>query len=593
MEELLKPYIGSSINRNDMNTLEKIKPLISKFTLFKDISYYFPNLENISINNILSSLVIHHYQEDQIIINIGDKINGIYILFTGEISIFKDEQSEPKVKDIKEYEKKFEKRKNIFNSINDINTLPDSMMNPGEAIGYIPKYSELDRSNKTIQATKDTILGYINYRKFNRIIKEMKLQDIAQVLPFMKSLNLFANINNFIEKLRLYTTQKRYEKDSYIFKEGDKFETFYIIKKGVIDISIKIKKTTKSLIQPELLIGKSNKIKITGSKENELKGFYTENVEYNLVKLCQGEILGDIEYYKKYPFYLYSAKCTSQVDLLIINLRKFIQLAKKCGDNLSKYHNKIIQKIEFFKKRIKNINSTIKKIKIDTDKKDIYTKIFIDNNIRKNVEVDEKYINSINSPLGKVVPKYKPFKMVHNICKFVPNYNSIVAISKRCFSAKTSKDKRKKNFLYQSFKKKKNTLNSRNKLLENDFLKKINAHIVKNTKKQSNNLLTKINDFSKNISSKLQSCEIEKINKNFSELSGMDETKRNSFVNLFVENYKKERESRDQTLFNRKLKHNFLIENRRKSVFFKDNSSSLFHLTNPFKSHPFNFNHIY
>ena len=43
------------------------------------------------------------------------------------------------------------------------------------------------------------------------------------------------------------------------------------------------------------------------------------------------------------------------------------------------------------------------------------------------------------------------------------------------------------------------------------------------------------------------------------EISGLDEGKRNYFVNLFVENYRNEHNSREKILFNKKLKHKFLI----------------------------------
>ena len=84
----------------------------------------------------------------------------------------------------------------------------------------------------------------------------------------------------------------------------------------------------------------------------------------------------------------------------------------------------------------------------------------------------------------------------------------------------------------------------------------------------------------------MENFEIEKINKDINELSGIDESKKKSFVNVFISNYKNEHSSRDKALFNKKLKHNFLMENRRNSInkTFKDSSNSLFHLTNPFKS---------
>ena len=115
MEKILKPYLGSSIDRSDKNTLEILKPIVSDYTLFKDISNIFPNVEKKSIENILTNLIFYQFIENQIIFNKGDKINGIYIIFTGMISVYNDEKDEIKIVNIREYEKKFTKRKNIFN----------------------------------------------------------------------------------------------------------------------------------------------------------------------------------------------------------------------------------------------------------------------------------------------------------------------------------------------------------------------------------------------------------------------------------------------------------------------------------------------
>lgn len=595
MEEILKPYLNKPIDQNDKNFLETLKPLISQFTFFQNILNYFPNIENISITNILTSLNFHLFIEDQFIVKKGEKINGIYIIFTGEISVYDNEHEEQLPEEKTLLEQKYLKRKNIFYNIYDINIIPNIILNPGEAIGVTSNYPEINISNKTLQATRNTIVGYIPYHVYHKIIKELKSLDSGQIVPFLKNLNLFVNINNFVEKLKLYIIQKKYPKDSYIFQEGDKFKTFYIIKKGVINISVNIKKTTKSLIEPELLIGNINKIKVTGSKQHELKGFHKESFDYNLVNLCVGETIGDIEYYNNYPFYLYSAKCTTSVDLFEVDLKKFLYLAQKCGDNLSKFHNKIKAKLEFFKKRIKNINTTIKKVNKDTCRRDIYTKIFLNNNIHKYNEKIEKYINNSNNPLGKINKRYKPFKMKNYLSSVVPNYLTIIEEKKKCFSAKTSY-RQKIIFKTRLLLKNKKLLNSRNKIFGDIHFKKIkNYFINKNEDKSKNKLLIKnsigSDNNSKNKKSSLESYELEKINKDVGSLSSIDDAKKKNFINLFYENYKREHSSRDQILFNKKLKHDFLIENRKN--YNNRSAKSIFHLTNPFKNGSFSFNHFY
>ena len=599
MKFILEPYINLSINKNDKETLDSLIPKISEFGLFKDILNLFPNIEDISLTYVLTNLVFYMYSENQIILNKGDSINGIYIIFSGEISIYNnDEEGEEndKNKEINveknEYERRFIKRKNIIKSIYKINLLPNHILKPGDSLGYNFDSSEDKMSQKIVQATKETIIGYINYKKFDKIFHELKLLDSGRVLPFLKKLNLFGNMNNFVGKLKLCTKYKRYKKESYIFHEGDNYKTFYIIKEGMVNISVKIKKTTKSLIQPELLIGNRNIVKLSGNQENKIKGYYTENLDYNIVQFCQGEIIGDIEYYKGYPLYLYSAKCITQVNVLEIDLKKFTYLAKKCGDNLYKFHKKINIKIDFFKKRIKEINSTIKKVNIDSNKKDFYTKIFLKNIIEKNIGENEKYINSLNYPLGKKFSKYKPLKMNNNI-------NNISSNSLSNFNLK-QKQKRKSDVFLLSLKKKKNIVNPRYKLLQNSSVKKINNFFItkNNIKYKSNNDLlmkrnTNINTSPKNKFFKIENYETERIKRNINQPltnKAKDKNKKNS---KDKENNEKEIEQREKILFYKKIKHEIIIKNLNKSVDkkLKENFESFSDMANPFTMYSFNYNH--
>ena len=603
MEEILEPYLEKSIQSKDINAINQLMPLISNLTFFQNLLKTFPNLDNLSIIKILTNLTFHEFLEEKIIHQKGDKINGIYIIFTGEILIYDDEQEEQKLSEIKVTEQKGIK-KYMFNFIYNINLVPKLIVNPGDAIGLLSNSHDMMISRKNIQATKDTILGYITYNSFYKIIKELRKLDMSVIIPFLKSLNLFANINNFIDKLRLYTTYKKYPKDSYIFEEGDKFKTFYIIKDGSVNISIKIKKTTKSLIQQDLLMGNKNKSKISKVKEYELKGFHTEVYEYSLIRLCKGEIVGDIEYLSKYPSYVYTAKCITPVEIFEVNLKKFIYLADKCGDNLQKFHNKIKNKIEILKKRINNINLAITKIRKDANKRDIFTQSFLDNNnYKSNLSVD-KYIINPKSPLGPKIQKFKMFKMNTNLSNIVPNYLNILKEKRRNFSAKAyNKHKKAFNFnIYDKYKNKKQS-NYKNKLFEKMHFNKINNFFKKtNNNMKSNSIL--MNEYTNNnrnpnniqkLKNSMGNNEMEKINKDLNELSSMDERQKNDFIKVFNDFYKKGRESRDQILFNKKLNQKFLIQNRmntrKRSIY--DNSKSIFRLTSPFRSNSISYNHFY
>jgi hypothetical protein len=254
MEDLLKPYINKSINKKKLKSLDKLKPLIFNFPFFKSIIDNYPNSGDIICNNILSNLTFIEYKPNQIILKKGDTINGIYIIFTGEIYLFDSDFFE-KEENFKKYKLdskkiiknniiKANKRNNIFDSIYniyDINLVPNTILSLGYALGESINNSESYISNKIAQASKKSILGYIKYNQYNKILNEIKDLEVSQKILFIKSLNIFGNMNNFIDKMKQYLNHKRYPKGSYIFKQGDEFKTFYIIKKGTVNISINIK----------------------------------------------------------------------------------------------------------------------------------------------------------------------------------------------------------------------------------------------------------------------------------------------------------------------------------------------------------------
>ncbi len=190
MEEILNPYLNKHIDANNTNIVEKLKPLISEFSFFKNISDYFPNIKNISISKIITNLIFHFFIEDQFIFKKGDRINGIYILFTGEISVYNVEENELKFEDKKLIEQKYLKRKNIFYNIYDINLIPNLILNPGDAVGITSNYSEINISNKTVQSTRNSIVGYIPYNIYDRIIKDLGELNSGKIIPFLKGLNI-------------------------------------------------------------------------------------------------------------------------------------------------------------------------------------------------------------------------------------------------------------------------------------------------------------------------------------------------------------------------------------------------------------------
>ena len=430
MEETLRPYINRSINKNDTKIGDKMKSLIKNFKFFKNIIDNYPNTGELICNNILYELVFLEYMPNQIIFKKGDKISSIYIIFSGEINVFdssiiEDDDNQQNILGSKNTANntfvKSSKRKNIFENIYNICNLkfiPNSTLSPGNAFGEQINYFEINISNNIIQAGKKSIIGYIKYNKYLKILNEIRLLESNQIISFIKTLNLFGNMNNFVDKIKPYIKYKRYPKGSYLFRQGDDYKTFYIIKKGSVNISTNINKKIKSSILQDLLIGNKSERNFTRERMHELRGYFVDKINYNLVDFGIGEIVGDIEYYKNYQKYIFTAKCLSSLDVYEVSLKQFKRMSDTCGDNLSKFVEKIRLKIDFFEKRIKEINGSLKKKNEDSLTKDKFTKIFIENNKyseSKESATNKKYINSIFNPIGSnIIFRYNSKKMINS-----------------------------------------------------------------------------------------------------------------------------------------------------------------------------------
>ena len=65
-------------------------------------------------------------------------------------------------------------------------------------------------------------------------------------------------------------------------------------------ITANLKKKVKSKIDHDILLGKNNNKRFTTSRLFEIRGFYKKLINYNLVDLTNGDIIGGIEYIHHY-----------------------------------------------------------------------------------------------------------------------------------------------------------------------------------------------------------------------------------------------------------------------------------------------------
>lgn len=346
------------------------------------------------INDIFNHLEFVFFKEDEVIWKSGDKINEMYIIFLGEVGIYKQK------------------------IIDDENSILEYTLLSGYSLGeevFTNRY--IYRTNKA-KAKTFCILGRLSFKEYNRIFNKFLYEQNILINFFIKNLHLF-NFD-YIEKLQRNLFLKYYNKNEYIFRQNEPFDTFYFIYSGTVRLIISLEKSVKSKIDQDLLMGNSNK-RFTLSRLFELRGTYKELINYNLIDLSSGDIIGGIEYLNHYKNYKYDVKCLTNVEVLKVDLVNFDKVLIEGERKLFK--KKINEQMKLISNRLKAIKEGREKIHVKDYilSKGKFTRTFLLNHpiSKKNEYKTEFYINCGSNPVKIRRNKYKIFHL--NISKISSN----------------------------------------------------------------------------------------------------------------------------------------------------------------------------
>ena len=485
INQLIKPYLGKTIEKRDRKTSIILLNNLEKLPFFRMIVRNHHNLWRLMHTNIISLLVFKEFEPEQQIFNYGEDISGMYLIIDGKVNIYHIK---------KDTEKKINNKKNnnIENEIED-KLCFSYQLSRGYAIGDKCLKYEKRHLNFSASAASKCILGFLSKENYLKIFSKANSVESNIITGFLLGLCYFTE-SCITKRSENFVHKKFYEKDSYIFKQDSPYKTFYIIYKGTINISVNLKKTVKCLVDQNFLLGdNTNTDRFTSLRDHELKGNYKENKNYNIVNYEHGEVIGGIELMKNINKYLYSAKCASDVELIKFNIKDIRQMNKiKASENFKK---KINEQLNFFKKRIDNINNNLTKSYI-ASKPNKFVKAFIENHKSKK---KNKYFHNVFENKIKI---YRP----KNFLKM--NMRPLSADFKN-----TVKYNKKK--IIQSYPIKNSTIINRNKLKrpispEYNIYNKRNNNILKLRKNY-----TEIQQKSKSFNKK-NILNLEKIKKNLS-----------------------------------------------------------------------------
>ena len=96
-------------------------------------------------------------------------------------------------------------------------------------------------------------------------------------------------------KLQKCLIKRNFAKNEIIFKQNEIFRTFYVIRQGKVNLSVKIPKKVNCKLEPEIIIGNQKNKRFLSNNSFIVKGEYLEKNEYNLITVENGEFIGEIE----------------------------------------------------------------------------------------------------------------------------------------------------------------------------------------------------------------------------------------------------------------------------------------------------------
>ncbi|CAG0884400.1 unnamed protein product [Cyprideis torosa] len=200
IEDLLRTYQVEKVTKNDRSR-ELIRTAIQDNDFMK-------NLEATQISEIVDCVYPTSYAAGSLIIREGDVGNKVYVLEDGQVEVSK--------------EGKFL-----------------SVLAPGKVFGELAILYNCKRT-ATIKATTDCKLWAIERQCFQTIMMRTGLIRQAEYTDFLKSVPTFKKLSeDTLIKIADVLEETFYRKGDYIIRQGARGDTFFIISKGQVKVTMK------------------------------------------------------------------------------------------------------------------------------------------------------------------------------------------------------------------------------------------------------------------------------------------------------------------------------------------------------------------
>ena len=361
LKDILNFCVNNPREARNKHLNETLCLLFQTYPYFKNLLANNKSYGHLMYYSIIKNLIFKEKKKDEPICKCNEVISSMLILISGTAKVYKPPQ-------------KYKKNKSKGGGLSKLTFLLknlisaemckelDYIVTEGNVLGN-EDITKVAKRPRLIEAKTDCIIGELPLTDYTLIFERTQLLEKTSISHFLENLKIFTHVKkSFINIFQEMLTKRIYNKNDQIIRRGDPYKTFYIVRKGLFQLSLK---TTKKFINTMDLSCFTTNIqealdRFYTQRKFELKNSYEEFCEYKIVNLGFGELIGQIEYKLGLAKYFFDVKC--QIDnseLLEVNIDML-----KCNSSkmfLNSLDAEIVKQMEFIQNRIDQIKAYDKK----------------------------------------------------------------------------------------------------------------------------------------------------------------------------------------------------------------------------------------
>ena len=301
--ERIKELLDIPCEKRTEKMLLELMSFTKDFKIFENISM------SIEHQNICSTMTIHRYKPNETIVKQGDPGDSFFYILTGTVNIrltynidtglTSNEKKKNEMNDEENIENKNDQNQNEKKD-DEINVIKVDknigVLKAGQTFGELSLLYGSPRSASIVSVTNSALIK-IEKEPFDKYVKNIFENQLQDQIEFLKICPIFNKIDqDLLIKLGIRTEVKKYSTGQIILKPDMKYEQLFIIRRGTIKVTKKIKfiKNEKKFMENERKKLRKNQQKKKNFYEDLNSKMQLEN-DIILEKMSLGPSEEDIE----------------------------------------------------------------------------------------------------------------------------------------------------------------------------------------------------------------------------------------------------------------------------------------------------------